>query len=302
MVLHNRRQRRCRPVGRRVRQPVRQLVVPHQVVAAHDLAVGLGEREEVVAAGVVEDALFGLGGIPFHDVGWRQLAEVFGVVQLGHIVRVLVFACAGDVRGGAEVALWGQRFGGFVEADGLGGRLGGGGIGVDGGRGGVGGGWCAGDGAAGRAGSSDGHCGGRGGDSHGRGRSSDSGSLCSCSSGLEWATQNSWESGKAQGEERTDRHDGRRRCNEGIGEQEEDAIADGRERPPTWQLGSSIIYIARRELACTRASKGTYFLQHLPQLRVAADKMPAKSRILAYREVVCRSGDGWCSGGVCRGS
>lgn len=44
--------------------PVGELLMPDEVVAADQLAVGLGDVERYVAAGVAEDALLGLGELP----------------------------------------------------------------------------------------------------------------------------------------------------------------------------------------------------------------------------------------------
>ena len=54
-----------RGVKRAGGQPGRQLVVPDEVVPAHDLAVLLGERDELVGGGEVEDAL-GCGSTASH--------------------------------------------------------------------------------------------------------------------------------------------------------------------------------------------------------------------------------------------
>ena len=59
MIAQNMRQRSIRPLVLRAGNPVRQLIGPDEIVAAHFLACGLSKIEEVLSAGEVEDALFG---------------------------------------------------------------------------------------------------------------------------------------------------------------------------------------------------------------------------------------------------
>ena len=90
--------------GHEVKEPGRVLVVPAQVVAAHVLAVVLGNVNDDVTTGVGEVVALGLRVLPLHVVGGGDGAEDAGVVEDGHVLKVLLFR-AGNVGGGTEPEL-----------------------------------------------------------------------------------------------------------------------------------------------------------------------------------------------------
>ena len=86
VVLHYTEQLALAP--RLARQPVRELVVPDEVVAAAQLARLLGGDHDLVAEGVVEDVAGGLDVDPFLAVGRGDLVK-FGLVE-GEVGVLLV--------------------------------------------------------------------------------------------------------------------------------------------------------------------------------------------------------------------
>ena len=138
------------PVG--VGQPGWVLVVPVEVVAANDLVVLLGQSDELVTTGEVEDTLLWLNKLPLHDVGWGHSAKVMLVGELGKVVWVSALASTWVVDGGSHVDLAGG-LGGILHTAGASGSgsKGNAWVGVGAGGGCGGGGWSRG-GAAGRAG------------------------------------------------------------------------------------------------------------------------------------------------------
>ena len=122
------RERFSRPIGFGTGDSVRELRGPDEVMTTHFLASGLGEVEEVVAAGEVEDASFGLGvhellknqccgpngvsleagGCYLQDISRRSLAKVMRVIEFFHVVlvtKLIEVVGLWDVRCGAEVYL-----------------------------------------------------------------------------------------------------------------------------------------------------------------------------------------------------
>ena len=99
-------------VGQRGRRPAvggyprRQLAVPDQGVAAHELAVRLRALDDLVGAGEVEDALLGLHDLPLHDVLRRDRVEL-AVHDLG-VGGVLTEEAGVDGRPDAEAGAGGE--------------------------------------------------------------------------------------------------------------------------------------------------------------------------------------------------
>lgn len=69
-----------------------QLVVPDQVVAAHDLAVVLSKVDNDITLGVIEAALGRLSVIPLLGVSGSDLTELVGITQDGCVVGIGKFA------------------------------------------------------------------------------------------------------------------------------------------------------------------------------------------------------------------
>ena len=100
MVLNDGRQVRGSELA--VRDPARELVVPHAVVAAEELAVRLREVRDLVPAGEREGPAGWLCRIPLHAVRGGDLAELLVVVEDRDVRGVRELAV---VRRSAEVEL-----------------------------------------------------------------------------------------------------------------------------------------------------------------------------------------------------
>jgi hypothetical protein len=94
-------------VGERaLRQPRRQLAVPDERVAAHDLAMGAGEGDEPIGRREVERAALGLDALPLHRVLGRDAVELTREhARVGRVVAQRVVGDRGaDQRARREVA------------------------------------------------------------------------------------------------------------------------------------------------------------------------------------------------------
>lgn len=98
VVLQHLRQRRLCPVP--LLKPLRQLIVPHEIMAATHLSCLDTRLDDRIAHAEVEDILLGLDVHPLLTIGRRHLAELGAVVGDGDIFGVVQ---NNVVDGGSEI-------------------------------------------------------------------------------------------------------------------------------------------------------------------------------------------------------